>query len=149
MVVRDIRREEKDLLFAMAEDFYSPEVGACLHGLNREHMENTFALCITENPYARMLMIEEAGQVIGFCLLSFTWSNEVGGMVVLVEEVYFRGEARGKGYGKQLMGWLEEEYPKARRFRLEATHGNVAAIGLYQKMGYENLDYLQMVKDKG
>lgn len=149
MIIRDIRADEKELLFEMAEDFYSPSTGACLHGMSREHMENTFALCMTKNPYARMLMAEEEGSVIGFCLLSFTWSNEVGGMVILVEELYFREEVRGKGYGKKVLTWLEEEYSDARRFRLEVTRHNKAAISLYEKMGYEELDYYQMVIDKG
>lgn len=149
MVIRDIKREEKDLFFEMAADFYSPAAGACLYGMNREHMENTFAFCMEENPYARLLLIEDDGEILGFCMLSFTWSNEVGGMVVLLEELYFKEEARGKGYGKQVMAWVEEEYPKARRFRLEATRSNRGAIGLYEKMGYQELPYYQMVKDKG
>ncbi|MGI6069194.1 MAG: GNAT family N-acetyltransferase [Blautia sp.] len=149
MVIRDIKREEKDLFFQMAEDFYSPASGACLFGMNREHMENTFALCMEENPYARLLLVEDGEEILGFCMLSFTWSNEVGGLVVLLEELYFKEEARGKGYGKQVMSWVEKEYPKARRFRLEATKSNQGAIGLYEKMGYQELPYYQMVKDKG
>lgn len=149
MVIRDIKREEKELFYQMAEDFYSPASGACLYGINWEHLENTFALCLESNPYARLLFVEEGGEVLGFCMLSFTWSNEVGGMVVLVEELFFREKARGKGYGTKVLAWLEEAYPQARRFRLEATEGNRGAIGLYEKMGYKELPYYQMVKDKG
>lgn len=150
MKIRNIREEEKAIFMEMAEDFYRPETGACLHGMQVDHLEATFLLCLRENPYARLLMAEdETGEAIGFCLLSLTWSNEVGGMVVWLEELYFRPQARGKGYAKQVLAWLEEEYSQAKRFRLEATHQNTLAIGLYREAGYEELPYYQMVKDRG
>lgn len=148
MHIRDVKEKDRKTIFAMAEDFYSPDTGATLRGMNRENMSRTFSLCLKENPYARMLIMEEGEQAEGFCLLSFTWSNEVGGLTVLLEELYVRPEARGKGCGRQLLSWLEEEYTEARRFRLEATCQNRGAIALYEKQGYEVLDYIQMVKDR-
>ena len=46
------------------------------------------------------------------------------------------------------MAWLEQEYPAARRFRLEVTQANQGAISLYQRAGYTFLRYDQMVLDK-
>ena len=145
--VRDVREEDKEELFEMIEDFYNRS-GACLHGMNQTYTERTFQLCLTENPYARMLILESEGEKAGFLLLSFTWSNEAGGLTVLVEELYLKPETRGKGLGKKALQWLGEAYPQARRFRLEVTSGNTGAIALYEKQGYEQLNYEQMIKDR-
>ena len=50
--------------------------------------------------------------------------------------------------GEQILSWIEESWPGARRFRLEVTQVNQRATHLYQKMGYQFLRYNQMVLDK-
>ena len=65
-----------------------------------------------------------------------------------LDELYFKPEYRGKGYGTQAFAWVEQEYPDAKRFRLEATYSNERAISLYRKLGYEELNYCQMIKDR-
>ena len=73
--------------------------------------------------------------------------NEAGGLTVWLEELYFMENARGKGYGSEVFAWLEQEYAHAKRFRLEATYSNKRAIALYERLGYEELHYFQMIKD--
>ena len=55
---------------------------------------------------------------------------------------------RGMGLGREIMDWMEKEYPRVRRFRLEVTQVNKSAIRLYEKSGYKYLRYDQMVFDK-
>ena len=40
------------------------------------------------------------------------------------------------------------EYPDVVRFRLEVTAANEGAAALYKKLGFEYLDYRQMVLDR-
>ena len=44
--------------------------------------------------------------------------------------------------------FAEKEFPDVRRFRLEVTRCNERAISLYRRLGYEELDYIQMIKDR-
>lgn len=145
-LIRDIRENDKQEIMEMMEDFYDRS-GACLGGMNKENCEATFAHCLSCNTYARFLVMECGKEIQGFCLLSFTWSNEVGGMVVLVEELYFKKSARQKGYGKKVFQWIEIEYPHTKRYRLEVTYSNTGAIALYEKLGYKELHYYQMIRD--
>ena len=46
------------------------------------------------------------------------------------------------------MKWLREQYPDARRLRLEVNRENAGAARLYEKTGYQKLDYDQMVLDR-
>ena len=143
--IRDVREEDRVELFGMQKDFYSGE--ACEHSIPEENFEATLRECIRSREYGRLLIIEDEQGIAGYFLLAITWSNEAGGQVVWLEEAYFKEKARGKGYGSQVFGWVEKEYPRARRFRREATAQNKKAIALYQRLGYRELPYVQMVKD--
>ena len=147
MNIRDIKPQDREIVWGMVNNFYTG-TGACLHPLERENFEKTFVECLKEEKtYARMLVIEGEDGLCGYCILAFTWSNEAGGMVVWVEELYFTDQARGKGNGKKVFQWLEKEYSGAKRFRLEATAENQGAIKLYQRLGYQEFDYYQMIKE--
>ena len=56
-------------------------------------------------------------------------------------------EGRGKGYGTTFFSELRQRYPSAARFRLEVEPDNDGAKALYSRMGYEALNYGQMVLD--
>ena len=108
--IRDVREEDRVELFGMQKDFYSGE--ACEHSIPEENFEATLRECIRSREYGRLLIIEDEQGIAGYFLLAITWSNEAGGQVVWLEEAYFKEEARGKGYGSQVFGWVEKEYPR-------------------------------------
>lgn len=141
---RDFVAADRTDYLEMSRDFYSG--GAVAHAIPDEHFERTFKLCVEGSPFVRGLMIEKDGQRLGYGLLSFTYSNEAGGNVVLVEELYLKDGARGKGLGSAFFAFIETEYPCTKRFRLEVSHGNQGAYQLYERLGYRELPYIQMVK---
>ena len=44
-------------------------------------------------------------------------------------------------------GLLHEKYNTAARYRLEVTESNVRASALYHMLGFEDLEYRQMILD--
>ena len=66
----------------------------------------------------------------------------------MFEELYLKEEARGKGYGSRYFEAVMKARPEVKRFRLEVTRSNEGAVRLYQKLGFEFLDYDQMVLDR-
>lgn len=144
-MIRDLLPDDKDLFLSMAKDFYSSN--AVAHSVDLKNFETTFATAINQSPFLRVLIIEDEGNPIGYALLSFTYSNEAGGMVVWFEELYIDKAHRGKGYGSKCFQFVEQAYPLAKRFRLEVRKDNKKAFHLYYRLGYDDLDYVQMVKD--
>ncbi|MCL2868805.1 MAG: GNAT family N-acetyltransferase [Candidatus Bathyarchaeota archaeon] len=144
-MIRDIAQEDKTVFLEMAEEFYSSK--AVVHNVDRSVLETIFKVAVSNSPYFRALIIEDRGVSVGFALLSFSFATEVGGPVVLLEDLYIRDECRGKGLGCKFMQFMEHEYPLVKRFRLEVAKENKRAIDLYCKLGFEVLEYVQMVKN--
>ena len=65
----------------------------------------------------------------------------------MIEQLYICDHAQNKGLGTSFIKWLEIEYHSIARFRLEVNEDNKNAIKLYQKLGFQFLNYGQMVKD--
>jgi len=146
-MIRRLRREDRESYLKLARAFYQSE--AVLHPVPERHLERTFEEAVAGSPYVECLLFEKDTQIAGFALLALTWSQEAGGKVVWVEELYVLPEFRGQGIGKAFFGWLEQNHPEAARFRLEIEPDNHKAEALYRKMGFDFLDYRQMVAEKG
>ena len=142
---RDMQLSDKELFLTMAEKFYSSS--AVSHPISHKNFEDVFSIVMNKSPFVRILIIEDGEKPIGYAQLSFTYSMEAGGMVVLIEDVFIDEAHRGGGHGGKLMRFLESEYSTFKRFRLEVMKENKKAINLFEKSGYKVLDYIQMVKD--
>ena len=147
LTIRDFRKSDYQVFSEMINDFYNKGI-ATLHGIDQKKIDTIFKISTSMTSYARALMIEQDGKIAGYLHLSFTHSNEVAGMVVLIEELYIRPEYQGKGIGNFVLDWLFQEYQdKVKRFRLEVTRENDGATRLYRKKGFQPLEYDQMVYD--
>lgn len=146
-MIRRLCASDKAAFLEMVEEFYhSPAVQ---HAVNPQNFVDTFEEIMAENPYLDGFLIEREGEIAGYLLISLTYSNEAGGLVVWVEELFMKEKFRGMGLGKEAFRFLEERFAgKVKRFRLEVTRENTRASKLYQALGYENLEYLQMIKDE-
>ncbi|MEG1782740.1 MAG: GNAT family N-acetyltransferase [Oscillospiraceae bacterium] len=145
-MIRDFIKEDKTEILKMVSEFYnSPAVS---HPISTDNFSHCFDEIIKGNPLVRGLTVLHEGEILGYCQLSFTYSSEADGMVVLIEEIYIKPEFQGKGVAPQIFDFLEKEYEgKAARYRLECCSTNVHALGLYAKRGFEVLDYIQMIKE--
>lgn len=145
-MIRDFILQDKEPLLKMVTDFYTSDA------VSVPIPTENFALCfdeiIAKSPLVRGLTILHDGQILGYAQLSFTYSSEAGGLVVLFEELYLIPEARGKGIAHQVFDFVEKEYAHtAKRFRLECCPRNEKAFSLYSRLGYNVLDYIQMIKE--
>lgn len=144
---RPIQENDREIYLAMCRRFYDSD--AVLEPVPGSRFEKTFDLLMKGTPFADAFVFTEGETVVGYALLAHTWSQEAGGEVVWIEEIYLEPEARGKGYGSEFFRFLETEFaPRAKRFRLEVEKENEGAVSLYEKLGFEFFPYDQMRKDR-
>lgn len=131
--------------YVMAEEFYhSPAV---LHPIPPERHRAAFQEMMTSDRYLSGYLFADGEKAAGFAVTNRMMQHELGGVVVWVEELYLRPDYRSQGLGSRFLTWLEQELKgKAAEIRLETEPENERARALYQRLGYESLGYLQMVK---
>ena len=143
MMLLDFKPEHEAEFYGMCLDFFSSP--AVCHEIKEDDMKTTFDLAVKGSPYLRGLVMTDKDNILGYVLLSFTYSNEVGGMVVWIEELYVKEAYRNQGFGKQALDWIIKEYKETiKRFRLEVTEENKGAKKLYRSFGFDILPYEQM-----
>ncbi len=118
-----------------------------------EHTRRTFE-AFTKHPEKGMaLLMEQEGQVAGYALLVFFWSNEYGGHKVFIDELYVRPDWRGKGLATAFFKYLLQEWADfAVAFELEVTPQNAKARQLYERLGFvqaKNANLVLIQKAKG
>lgn len=85
----------------------------------------------------RVVLLLDAGAVCGYALLIPFWSNEMGGVVVTVDEVFVVPERRGRGIGRGLFALIERDRPYgAVAVFLEVSASNGGARRLYESLGF-------------
>lgn len=140
---RRFNEQDRTQYVAMSREFYQGD--GVSHPVPEKNFQNTFTQILQRNPYLEGWMIENNGQAAGYILLSFTYGNEAGGMVVLLEELYIRPEHQGQGLGTQALSFVKEQYGgMAVEIQLEVMPQNKGAIRLYQKHGYKSIVYQEM-----
>ncbi len=143
--IRPFEPGDRAVFFTMAREFYrSPAV---LHPSPDDCFARTFDALMAGTPYADGFLIESDGDAAGYLLTARTWSNEIGGEVVWAEELYIRPAFQHRGLGRAALAFLHDYYPQARRFRLEVTPENRDAVRLYERLGYREMGYRQMVRE--
>lgn len=144
---RKFTQTDKDCFFYMVKKFYAPP--AVLHFPSDEVMMSSFYASLELPDYVKGYIIECDGTPAGYALVSMKYETEVGGMAAWVEELYIDDSFRSKGIGRKFFEFIKNEFKgKIRRIRLEVGDENSGAKKLYENIGFEYLDYKQMVIDK-
>ncbi len=146
MTIRFLIETDKKPCIELLEEFY--ESNAVSHKIPKEYMEHTIDFALTNNVHNKIIICKINDNYAGFCHLSFAFSCEVGGLVLIIEEIYVRDEFQGQGLGTAIFDFIRCEYEgKVKRYRLEVMSDNAPAIKLYKRLGFKDLDYKQMILD--
>ena len=92
IMIRKFIETDKQIFIDMCMDFYSGE--GVDHSIPIEYASTTFDKLLKSSPFCEAYLYEDNGIVYGYVLLSFTYSNESGGDVVWIEELYTAPTAR-------------------------------------------------------
>ena len=122
---------------------------ACLHELGggaaagEGHVRERYATLLEEpRRPAHALVLDADGTPAGYALLVSFWSNELGGEICTIDEVYVAPAWRSRGFTTALVESLCEgnsvwpEPPVA--LELEVSPDNARARRLYERLGFRS-----------
>lgn len=130
----------------MVLEFY--ESNAVDHRVPKDILLRTFKDAVSSDPVLQGHVLMDKENIAGFAYITEFYACEVGGRCIMLEELFIKPEARGKGFGSKYIQWLIKERPDVKRFRLEVTESNIGASKLYERLGFKYLNYKQMTFER-
>jgi len=82
------------------------------------------------------LLILKEKEIIGYSILINFWSNEYGGNILFIDELFIKEEHRNGGIGTVFFKLVEEKFIEAKILALELSPANTKAANLYKKLGF-------------
>src|SRR6266404_1888462 len=97
--------------------------------------------CAEEPNRGRAVVCDVESRTVGYALLISFWSNELGGEVCNIDELFVAPLYRGRGLATALLEELAEKEPSVWPIRpaaltLEVTSQNERARALYERLGF-------------
>jgi GNAT superfamily N-acetyltransferase len=135
---RPARAEDDDAIVEMSLSLYGPNppYGA----VTEPQIRTTLAMFRAEPVRGRALILEDEGAAVGYAFLVSFWSNELGGEVCTVDELYVAASLRSRGYATALMRSIVIGPPLWPRrpvaLELEVSPLNPRALALYERLGF-------------
>lgn len=94
-----------------------------------------------------IILIEKGGKATGYALLVYYWSNEYGGDILHIDELYVKEAHRGQGTGTAFFRYIEWPAGIA-AMQIETTPSNRRAVDFYKRLGFapsENTHWIKPV----
>ena len=130
--------EHRDDVVAMMRSLYEEDRGD--FEVDPSRFESGIEHLIKHPSVGKIILFCEGNAVRGYALLVPYWSNEFGGTLLFVDELFVVPVHRGRGIGRSLFRYLERK----RQFRpvalgLAVNPGNCRARRLYESLGFTEL----------
>lgn len=123
------------LVESMMAALYAEDPAA--HAVDPAGFRRTIETLVREPAAGRIVLFEECGVPVGYAILIPYWSNEFGGRLIVVDELFVIPERRGRGIGKAFFAHLRATRPmESVGIALEVTPGNARARKLYAALGF-------------
>jgi GNAT superfamily N-acetyltransferase len=132
---RPYRPADEPVLTRYILDLYADDISG--KPMTEQKIRNTIATLAAKPELGSILMIENGDVAVGYAILINFWSNEYGGIMLNIDELYVAPRHRGKGFASALIRHLAQtRYNNAVALQLEVSHKNQPARRLYDSLGF-------------
>lgn len=113
--------------------------------IDEEKINRTIAEYRQNPEKVSIYMLQRKKENIGYAILVYFWSNEYGGNIITIDELYVRAAYRSQGIATEFFSFLEQMENKA-AFQLETTPANQRALEYYRRLGFVPSENTHMIK---
>ena len=119
----------------MMQDFYAIDN----YPMDVEVAKELFQEFISNEHLGKSWLIYSENEIVGYIILTFIFSFEYGGKIAFLDELFIKETARGKGFGKEAIQFIQQEVPKLslKLLYLEVEPHNENAQKLYLAHDFE------------
>ena len=123
------------IITQMMQDFYAIDN----YPMDVEVAKTLFQEFISNEHLGKSWLIYSENEIVGYIILTFIFSFEYGGKIAFVDELFIQETARGKGFGKEAIQFIQQEVPKLslKLLYLEVEPHNENAQKLYLAHDFE------------
>ena len=123
------------IITQMMQDFYAIDN----YPMDVEVAKTLFQEFISDEHLGKSWLIYSENEIVGYIILTFIFSFEYGGKIAFVDELFIKETARGKGFGKEAIQFIQQEVPKLslKLLYLEVEPHNENAQKLYLAHDFE------------
>lgn len=122
-------------IIAMMRALYAEDPAA--NPVDESLFPQTIEVLITEPSRGQIILFEEGKLLRGYALLISYWSNEFGGTLLFVDEIFVVPEARRRGIATTFFRHLRDLRAfGAVALALEVTPSNTKAMRFYLSLGF-------------
>ncbi|MBE0414846.1 GNAT family N-acetyltransferase [Yoonia sp.] len=113
------------------------------------HRENVIAPLLDGSPLGAVWLIGPARAPLGYVMISFGWSVDLGGMIGWVEDIYIRPSVRKRGIGTEVLHAVAVTLGRAdlRALHVRIAVGDDALARFCAKAGFETDQTLRVMTD--
>jgi GNAT superfamily N-acetyltransferase len=106
--------------------------------INEEKINKTIYELNTYPEKGEIVLFEFENEIIGYSLLINYWSNEYGGNLLCIDELFVSDAFRGNQIATDFLNYLiQVKYSNAVAIQIEVTPSNKQAKRLYEKIGFK------------
>jgi len=99
-----------------------------------------------KNPYKiNIYLFKNNNKNIGYAILVFFWSNEYGGNLLTIDELYILEKYRNKGVATEFMSFIEN-IENIVALQIETTPSNRRSFEYYKRLGYKSNQNSHLIK---
>lgn len=145
--VRHFNIEDYPIISKLMIDFYNEDITN--KNISSDKINKTFIELGKHPEKGILLILESQNMIIGYCLLINFWSNEYGGNLLSIDELYLIPTYRNKGIGKNfVINIVEQKWITYEALQLEVSPTNKRAKRFYEKLGFKPNKNKRYIRDK-
>lgn len=134
-------KDDDDRIIAMNERLNLEDPGETMP-FDAAMMRSTLAEIEINPTRGTVAVLDIAHKIFGYALLISFWSNEYGGEICAIDELYVEPEVRGRGFASQFVEMLASGnnpiWPRrTAAIVIEAYRTNPRAKALYERLGFQ------------
>jgi len=97
----------------------------------------------------KIIIFEKDHAIIGYSILILYWSNEYGGDILHIDELYVKPEHRERGAATCFFKHIAQTYrDKIVAIHLEVSPSNTRAMNYYRKLGFKRTKNVHLTRTR-